>query len=285
MSVRSKRKLPWVRSGFLVFWLLVVVLPLYWMTITAFKQQGDVYPVPTFVPFVDFEPTLSAFRSVFGQYRSQLFNSLTNSVIASLVGATLATFAGALAGYGLARFDYTKFGLKNDNIAFFFISQRMMPPVAVVFPFLLMYRYAGVLDRAWSLGIAYALFNLPLAIWLTRDAFRAVPVEVEESGLVDGCTRLGVFFKISLPIALPGLITAFFVSIIFSWNEFLFALILTFRRSQTLPVMISSQANELGAYWWIMSALGLIGIVPMVLLGLYAQKWLVRGLSAGAVKG
>jgi multiple sugar transport system permease protein len=280
-----RRRQPLWSTLLQAFWIVVVVFPLYWMAITAFKERADVFPLPTFVPWVDFQPTLSAFHTVFGQYRSQLFNALTNSAIAALVGSALATFAGALAGYGLARFDYSKFGWKNDNIAFFFISQRMMPPVAVVFPFLLMYRYAGVLDRAWSLGIAYALFNLPLTVWLTRDAFRAVPREVEESGLVDGCSRLGVFFKISLPIAFPGLVTAFFVSIIFSWNEFLFALILTFRRSQTLPVMISGQANELGAYWWIMSALGLIGIVPMVVLGIYASKWLVRGLSAGAVKG
>jgi len=282
---RQRRKVSGWHIALQVLWFIVTVFPLYWMAITAFKERADVFPLPTFIPFVDFQPTLSAFQTVFGQYRSQLFNALTNSAIASLVGASIATFAGALAGYGLVRFDYGKYGWKNNNMAFFFISQRMMPPVAVVFPFLLMYRYAGVLDRAWSLGIAYALFNLPLAIWITRDAFRSVPTEVEESGLVDGCTRLGVFFKISLPIALPGLITAFFVSIIFSWNEFLFGLILTFRRSQTLPVMISGQANELGAYWWIMSALGLIGIIPMVVLGLYAQKWLVRGLSAGAVKG
>jgi multiple sugar transport system permease protein len=282
---RRSRKLPVWRMSLQALWFIIVVFPLYWMTITAFKERQDVFPLPTFIPWVDFEPTLSAFQTVFGQYRSQLLNALTNSAIASLVGAAIATFAGALAGYGLTRFDYGRWGWKNDKMAFFFISQRMMPPVAVVFPFLLMYRYAGVLDRAWSLGIAYALFNLPLAIWITRDAFRAVPQEVEESGLVDGCTRLGVFFKISLPLAFPGLVTAFFVSIIFAWNEFLFALILTFRRSQTLPVLISGQANELGAYWWIMSALGLIGIVPMVLLGLYAQKWLVRGLSAGAVKG
>jgi len=282
---RRRPKIAAWRWALQAVWFVVVAFPLYWMVITAFKERPDVFPLPTFIPWVDFQPTLSAFQTVFGQYRSQLFNALENSAIAALVGASIATFAGALAGYGLARFDYRKYGLKNDSIAFFFISQRMMPPVAVVFPFLLMYRYAGVLDRAWSLGIAYALFNLPLAIWITCDAFRAVPLEVEESGLVDGCTRLGVFFKISLPLAFPGLVTAFFVSIIFAWNEFLFALILTFRRSQTLPVMIAGQANELGAYWWIMSALGLIGIVPMVVLGIYASKWLVRGLSAGAVKG
>jgi multiple sugar transport system permease protein len=243
-----------------------------------------VFPLPTFIPWVDFEPTLSAFRTVFGQYRSQLLNALENSAIASLV-ARLSPLSPGARGLRPGSFRLQKVRLEERQHGVLLHIAADDAARRVVFPFLLMYRYAGVLDRAWSLGIAYALFNLPLAIWITRDAFRAVPVEVEESGLVDGCTRLGVFFKISLPIAFPGLVTAFFVSIIFAWNEFLFALILTFRRSQTLPVLISGQANELGAYWWIMSALGLIGIVPMVVLGLYAQKWLVRGLSAGAVKG
>jgi multiple sugar transport system permease protein len=281
----SMRFSTFFRPVTLTVWFLVVVFPLYWMVITAFKQQPDVFPSPTFVPWVDFRPTLQAFETVFGLYRSQLFNALGNSAIASLTGSLIATFVGALAGYGLTRFSYRLGRMKNDDIAFFFISQRMLPPVTVVFPFLLMYRYAGVLDRAWALGVAYALFNLPLAVWITRDAFRAVPVEVEESGLIDGCSRIGVFFKISLPIAFPGLVTAFFVCIIFSWNEFLFALILTFRRSQTLPVMIAGQANELGAYWWIMCSLGMIAVIPMVVIGLYAQNWLVRGLSGGAVKG
>ena len=269
----------------LVIWAIIVVFPLYWMVITAFKQRPDVFPFPTFVPWVDFTPTLSAFESIFGEYRSQLFNALKNSAISSVIGATISTVVGAMAGYALARFRFERKYFTNDDFAFFFLSQRMLPPVAVVFPFLLMYRYAGMIDRAWALGIAYGLFNLPLAVWITRDAFRAVPKEIEESGLVDGCTRLGVFFKISLPVAFPGIVTAFFVCIIFAWNEFLFALILTFRRSQTLPVMIAGQSNELGAYWWIMSALGLIAIIPMVALGLYSQRWIVRGLSAGAVKG
>lgn len=279
------RRMPLLWPIVLTVWCVIVFFPLYWMAITAFKERPDVFPLPTFVPWVDFTPTLSAFESIFGLYRSQLVNALKNSAIASILGASIATFVGSLAGYALARFKFEKRFFTNDDFAFFFISQRMLPPVAVVFPFLLMYRYAGMIDRAWALGIAYALFNLPLAVWITRDAFRAVPKEIEESGLVDGCTRLGVFFKISLPLAFPGIITAFFVCIIFAWNEFLFALILTFRRSQTLPVLIAGQANELGAYWWIMSALGLIAIVPMVLLGLYSQRWIVRGLSAGGVKG
>lgn len=279
------RRLPLLWPLVLTVWSIIVFFPLYWMATTAFKEGPDVFPLPTFVPWVDFTPTLSAFETIFGQYRSQLVNALKNSAIASILGACIATLVGSLAGYALARFRFETRFFTNDDFAFFFISQRMLPPVAIVFPFLLMYRYAGMIDRAWALGIAYALFNLPLAVWITRDAFRAVPREIEESGLVDGCSRLGVFYKISLPLAFPGIVTAFFVCIIFAWNEFLFALILTFRRSQTLPVLIAGQANELGAYWWIMSALGLIAIIPMLFLGLYSQRWIVRGLSAGGVKG
>lgn len=273
------------RPAVLALWSAVVAFPLYWMAITAFKAPEDVMPTPTFIPWVDFQPTMLAFDQVFGIYRNQLFNSFRNSAVAALIGSAIATTAGALAGYALARFKFERRFFTNDDLAFFFISQRMMPPVAVVFPFLLMFKYAYVIDRAWALGVAYALFNLPLAVWITRDAFRAVPQEIEESALVDGCTRFRAFYRISLPLALPGIITAFFVCIIFSWNEFLFALILTFRRAQTLPIMIAGQANELGSYWWIMSAFGLIAIIPMVLLGLYAQSFIVRGLSAGAVKG
>ena len=269
----------------LFVWSSVVIFPLFWMVTGAFKQQGDIFPNPTYIPWLEFEPTLRAFRTVLTDYRSQVINALTNSVIASLASATAATLLGAFAGYGLTRFSYRLGPLKNDDIAFFFISQRMMPPVAIVFPFLLMYRFLGLLDNPWGLALAYTIFNLPLAVWIMRDAFRAVAIEIEESALVDGCTRLGAFLQISLPLAAPGLVTSFVVCLIFAWNEFLFALILTFRKAQTIPVLIAGQANELGSYWWIMSALGLIAVVPMVACGLLVQRWLVRGLSAGAVHG
>ncbi len=260
-----------------------MVLPLLWMFSTAFKTQGAIFPTPKYIPWLEFEPTLDAFRTVLTQYRSQLVNAFENSVISATASAVAATILGALAGYALTRF---RFGpLKNDDIAFFFISQRMLPPVVIVFPFLMMYRFLGLLDNPWSLALAYTLFNLPLAVWIMRDAFRAVPVEIEESALVDGCSRLSVFWKVALPLAAPGIVASFIICLIFAWNEFLFALVLTFRRSQTLPVMIAGQATELGSYWWIMATLAMIAVVPMILVGLAAQRWIVRGLSAGSVKG
>lgn len=262
-----------------------MVLPLLWMFSTAFKTQGAIFPTPKYIPWLEFEPTLDAFRTVLTQYRSQLVNAFENSVISATASAVAATFLGALAGYALTRFRFRFGPLKNDDIAFFFISQRMLPPVVIVFPFLMMYRFLGLLDNPWSLALAYTLFNLPLAVWIMRDAFRAVPVEIEESALVDGCSRLSVFWKVALPLAAPGIVASFIICLIFAWNEFLFALVLTFRRSQTLPVMIAGQATELGSYWWIMATLAMIAVVPMILVGLAAQRWIVRGLSAGSVKG
>ena len=269
----------------LIVWTAVVVLPMLWMFSTAFKTQGAIFPTPKYIPWLEFEPTLDAFRTVLTQYRSQLVNAFENSVISATASAVAATFLGALAGYALTRFRFRFGPLKNDDIAFFFISQRMLPPVVIVFPFLMMYRFLGLLDNPWSLALAYTLFNLPLAVWIMRDAFRAVPVEIEESALVDGCSRLSVFWKVALPLAAPGIVASFIICLIFAWNEFLFALVLTFRRSQTLPVMIAGQATELGSYWWIMATLAMIAVVPMILVGLAAQRWIVRGLSAGSVKG
>lgn len=273
------------RYGVILFWGAIVVFPLFWLVTGAFKQQQDIFPNATYIPWVEFEPTLRAFRTVFTEYRRQTINAFTNSLLAAVTSAAAATVLGALAAYGLTRFRYRVGPLKNDDIAFFFISQRMLPPVAIVFPFLLMYREVGLLDSVWGLALAYTLFNLPLAVWILRDAFRAVPIEIEESALVDGCTRLGAFLKVSLPLAAPGLVTSFVICLIFAWNEFLFALVLTFRQAQTIPILIAGQANQLGQYWWIMAAIALLSLIPIVACGIVVQRWLIRGLAAGGVRG
>jgi multiple sugar transport system permease protein len=279
-----------VRTSFwsktvVVAWAIIVVFPLYWLVTAAFKQRPDIFPTPTYIPWVQFKPTLSAFYTILTDYRSQLVNAFVNSTIAATGSALLATLFGALAGYGLTRFRYRLGRMGNDDIAFFFISQRMLPPVAVVFPFLLMFKTLNLLDNPYALAVAYTLFNLPLAVWVMRDAFRNVPIDIEESALVDGCTRLGTFLRISLPLAAPGLTASLIICMIFAWNEFLFALVLTFRKAQTLPILIAGQASELGSYWWLMAVLAIVSVTPIVLLGLVAQRWIVTGLSSGGVKG
>jgi len=217
--MRPRRRTKTLTRAMLILWTAVVVFPLLWMCSTAFKSQAAIVPTPKYIPWLEFGPTLDAFRTVLTQYRLRLLNAFENSVISASASAVAATILGAL------------------------------------------------------------------AVWIMRDAFRAVPVEIEESALVDGCSRLSVFWKVALPLAAPGLVASFIICLIFAWNEFLFALVLTFRRSQTLPVMIAGQATELGSYWWIMAPLAIFAVVPMILVGLAAQRWIVRGLAAGSVKG
>jgi len=276
---------PMWSKAVLAIWMIVVLFPLYWLVTAAFKQRPDIFPTPTYIPWIQFAPTLKAFHTILTDYRSQLVNAFVNSAIAATGSALLATVFGALAGYGLTRFRYRLGRLGNDDIAFFFISQRMLPPAAVVFPFLLMYKTLDLLDNAYALALAYTLFNLPLAVWVMREAFRNVPLEIEESALVDGCTRLGTFLRISLPLAAPGMMASLIICMVFAWNEFLFALVLTFRKAQTLPILIAGQASELGSYWWLMAVLAILAVAPVVLLGLVAQRWIVTGLASGGVKG
>jgi len=268
----------------LLVWSVVVLFPLFWMVSTAFKNQLDLFPKRLIIPFVQYTPKLDAFNYILTDFADQITNAFKNSLIAAGGSALLATFIGAMAGYGLVRFSY-KFGSwRNNDIAFWFISQRMLPPVVIVFPFLLMYRVAGLVDTVVGLLIAYTVFNLPIAIWILRDTFRGVPLEIEESAYIDGCSRFGSFFRIAMPLALPGLVASLLVCFIFSWNEYLFGLMLTYQNAQPLPVLVAAQATQQGNYFWNMSAISMIAVAPVLILGIVLQRWIVQGLSAGAVK-
>lgn len=282
--MNSKQLTRTVSYAVLYLWSLIVLFPLYWMFSTAFKESLDIFPIPKYIPWLQFEPTLHAFQVVFTDFREPVVNAFMNSLIASVGSAIAATALGALAGYALVRFHYRVGPMRNDDVAFWFVSQRMLPPVAVVFPFIIMYRALGLLDTKIGLIIAYTVFNLPLAVWIMRDAFRAVPLEIEESALIDGCSRFGAFFRVSLPIAMPGVVTSLIICLIFAWNEFIFALMLTFQRAQTLPLMIASQVNEQGAQWWTMSVMSLVAVAPIIIIWFTLDRWIVGGLSAGAVK-
>jgi multiple sugar transport system permease protein len=282
-----RRRIRWSRVASyltLLAWSLVVVVPLFWMVTTAFKQQRDLFPRRLVVPFLEFVPKLDAFEYILTDFRGQLTTAFTNSLIAASGSAIAATLAGALAGYGLVRFEYRLGPWRNDQIAFWFVSQRMLPPVAIVFPFLLAFRAIGLADSAIGLMVAYTLFSLPIAVWIMRDAFRSVPLEIEESAYLDGCSRLQTFIRISLPLALPGLMATLLICFILAWNEYVFALILTFQNGQTLPILVAAQATQQGNYFWNMAALSLIAVAPVLVLGIALHRWLVRGLALGGLK-
>src|SRR6185436_2495613 len=197
------------------------------------------------------------------------------------VAASLAIFVIILLTIG-RRF---KRSLGNDDIAFWMISQRMLPPIAVVIPIYILFQRLNLLDTRAALVITYVAANLPIVIWLMRDYFRTIPIELEECAAIDGASRYRIFYSIVLPLAVPGLVATFLFVLVFAWNEYLLALFLSGAKAQTLPYVISSQNATRGPQWWNMSVLILIMIVPVIGMAIALERYISRGLLVGAVKG
>jgi multiple sugar transport system permease protein len=175
--------------------------------------------------------------------------------------------------------------LGNEDIAFWMISQRILPPVAVVIPVYVLFQQIGLRDSLLALIITYVAVNLPIVVWLMRDSFQAIPLELEESAMIDGASRFTIFRKVVLPISRPSLASAFLLMLILTWNEYLLALMLSTADTQTLPLLIAAQNATRGPQWWYMSVLILIMLVPVVAMAIALERYIRRGMLIGAVKG
>jgi multiple sugar transport system permease protein len=178
-----------------------------------------------------------------------------------------------------------KRSLANSDIAFWLISQRMLPPVAVVIPIYVLFQRFHLLDTRTALIITYLATNLPIVVWLMRDYFQTIPVELEEYAAIDGASRYRIFWSIVVPLALPGLVATFLFVLVFAWNEYLLALFLSGSRAQTLPLTVAAQNATRGPQWWYMSVLILIMIVPVIAIAIALERYIARGLLVGAIKG
>jgi multiple sugar transport system permease protein len=175
--------------------------------------------------------------------------------------------------------------LGNNDIAFWLVSQRILPPVAVVIPIYILFQQIGMLDTWQALIITYVAANLPIVVWLMRDYFSTIPIELEECAAIDGASRYRTFLSIVLPLAVPGFVATFLFVLVFAWNEYLFALFLSNANAQTLPVSIAAQNATRGPQWWYMSVLVLIMILPVIFMALLLERYMAKGLLVGAVKG
>jgi multiple sugar transport system permease protein len=285
---RKRRKAHPITYILLFALALITLFPLYWLLITSFKQPIAVFQGPKFIPWVDFKPTLNAWKFLLtGPGHEAVLHDWRNSAIEALTSAALAVAIGSLAGYGLTRFSYKVPVLKwrNPDISFWIISQRMLPPVVVVLPFLIMYRFVGLVDTWLGMILAYTVFNLPFAVWILRDFFASLPLDLEESALIEGASRLKAFRLIVLPLAVPGLVATFLFCMMFAWNDYLFALMLTFSRASTLPMYIAGEGTQsYGPQWWYLSALSLMAVVPMAVVAVFVERYISRGLVVGAIK-
>ena len=278
--------------GLLILWTIVALAPIFWVITTSFKTAPDVMQ-GKLIPFLDFEPDWMGWRSVGlspdtigfdSTVRDQFLTRFSNSLVVSLSASALATILGAITGYGLSRFGYQFGPLRNADISFFFISQLILPPVVLALPFLVFYRELALIDTHIGLILIYTLTVLPIVIWIMRDQFLSIPPELEEAALVDGEGVWGAFFKIILPIALPGMIAAFVLSLVLTWNEYVFAVLLTATNTITVPVLVASQTGSQGINWWAMAAVSFAAILPLIIVAVLLERFIVRGMSAGAVK-
>ena len=239
--------------------------------------------------------SMAAYGLVRMRYRVRL--GAVAAFIAALAVAVVATLAGApwqraaIGGVALFRLllqtvaRRSRRALGNDDIAFWMISQRMLPPVAVVIPIYIFFQQLGLLDTWPALIIAYVASHLPIVVWLMRDYFQSVPLELEESAAIDGASRYRVFRSVVLPLSVPGLVATFLFVLVFAWNEYLIALFLTSANAQTLPLTVAAQNATRGPQWWYMSVLILIMIVPVIAMAIALERYIARGLLVGAVKG
>jgi multiple sugar transport system permease protein len=259
---------------------LCAVLPVYWMLTISLKTEIDQFADPP--KWLSFSPTLEHFSDAFvnrsfGQY-------LLTSAVVAVVSTLCALVIGTLAAYSLARFRLP-YNL-DSKLSLWILSTRMFPAIVTAVPLFLMMRDLRLLNTRLSLIIVYTAFNLPFVVWMMRGFFAELPRDLEEAALIDGDSRIGALFRIVLPLVAPGLAATAVFCLIVSWNEFLFALVLTQTdAAMTLPVGIAGRVTQYEIKWGVMSAAGTVAIVPILVFALAVQKYLVRGLSLGAVKG
>ena len=355
----------------LAIWSIFVLFPLYWVVITSFKDAAAVNQGPYYIPFVDFQPNLNAWRAQFNTdpfcdlpsilrqvgllfHNSfafivspvvaiqpmepqicKIYLAFTNSIVVSVAATIVCVTIGSMAAYALARVQYKpKFGnimvfvaltllviaatsyagvpwwassavalalffflarafgkyftrtLANGDILFWIISQRILPPIVVIIPIYVMFQAVGLLDTHLALITVYAVANLPIVVWLMYDFFSSLPIELEESAQLDGATRFGIFWDIVLPLTRPGLAATTLLTLILSWNEYLFAVFLSTSKVQTMPIMVQAKnAGEKGVFWWEMCAIIVVMIVPVIIMAIILQRFIARGVLLGAVKG
>jgi len=266
-------------------WSAFVIAPFLWALTTSFKTAEGVVSGATYIPWLQYKPSLDGWGVLFrrGGQGIDIVSPYIASLTVTLSASAISLVLGTLAAYGLSRFSYRAGPIKNSDITFFFISQRIMPPIVLSIPFFLMLQTLGLLDSTLGLILVYIALLLPIAVWVMIDFFNNIPVELDETAMLDGCNPMGVFVRVILPNCKPGLVVAGLFCIIFGWNDFFFAFILTFTKTQLLPVAIVS-LNSSVTPWWSLSASALVSVAPLVLLAFVVEKYLSRGNLAGAIK-
>lgn len=258
------------------FFLVFVVVPLYWMVITSIKPTSDYLTIPPV--WFPKEPTLVHYTAALFSYRG--LQGLVNSLVIASASTVFSTLFGTMMAYSLARFD-----TGGQHLAFWVLSQRFLPPVAIILPVFLLFRNLALYDTHYGLILLYTFMTLPLTVWMMSTYFRQLPRSLEEAALVDGLSRWQALWMIAVPLAAPGMVAAAVFCFIAVWTEFFFALILTSRYAFTLPTVFRAFLGFQGSQYGEAAALAATSLVPSIVLGMLVQRHLVRGLTLGAIRG
>lgn len=273
----------------ILLWILIIVatawvlFPFYWAITTSLKEPGVLLTKPSLIPFLQFTPTLYNWQNELVNRWPEISRALGNSVVIAIGATLIAVSLGTLVGYALATFRFERW--TNKDISLWFLSQRFLPPMVTAIPFFIVMKNLSLLDTHLALILANATFTMPFAALIMRDVFKEIPRELEESAWIDGASRWTSFWHIALPLAAPAAAAAAVICFAFAWNEFLFALILTYKEAQPVTVLIAGVEHTQGIQFWFVATRLLIAILPPAILALLAQRYIVRGLTFGAVKG
>ena len=265
--------LTYVAVALVLVW---VLFPVVWVVLGSLKARELAAAVP---PVWIFEPTLDNYGSAF--LRRNFGTLFLNSFVATFASTAVVLLLGSMAGYALARFKI----VGKQNILLWILSTRMFPPIAAIIPIFLLFNNLRLIDTRQGLVLLYVAFNLPFAIWIMRGFFAEIPSELDDAALVDGCSPWQAFTRVIMPLAAPGLAATAIFCMMYSWNEFLFALIISRARSQTLPIGVMGFITQRGVLWGEMSAASTVIMAPMIIFTFLMQRYLIRGLTFGAVKG
>jgi multiple sugar transport system permease protein len=251
------------------------LFPFYWMVSSSFKDQTDLLASP---PAWLFRPTLVHYAEIFADQK--VLDAIINSLIVATCTTALAVLLGAPAAYALARFEFRG----KSDLWFWFISNRMISPIVLALPVYLLALQVNLLDTHLVLILIYLTFNLPIVVWICTDQFRSIPKELEQAARLDGARQFMIFRKIYVPLGLPGIAVSAIFSFIFSWNELLYALVLTRRSVQTAPVVATSFMSGYELPWGKIMATGTVIVLPVTIFALLVSRHMVRGLTMGATK-
>ena len=261
---------------------MAFLFPLYWGLSTSPRTPLETFTIAGFgIPWVSFTPTLDNWIDQLQVPETQ--HALINSSLIASCATLLALLVGTPAAYALARFRFEL--VANRDITIFFFAERVLPPVATVIPFYLVMRSLGLLDTHLALILVNATFIMPFVVVILRQAFLDLPIELEESALIDGADHWGAFWRIALPLVAPAIAATALIIFGRAWNEFLFALAIAAKGAITIPVHMAGTAGTRGVQFWYLAVRQMIAIVPPVVIALLAQRYIVRGLTLGAVKG